>query len=879
MSVAGRAEPAAPPVGAPATLGDALRRQVETCLDGALAEIDRSGRRASATNEALYRRALGLVEALHARVPDRAATIVLCFESILDLVPAMWACILDGRTCVPWHFQRSDDAERDIAARTAPLLGGPTAPVLVTTTALRERAFAAYRARFADIVCTDGMSAAGRAPMPCPGGGTVLLRTSGTTGGVKYAAIGPEASLARFLLRQELTGDRPTMVFYPFDSIVGMTFLCHPRPAWVYLQPERLAARPIDALAAIEELAVEAFGVSSSLAARLLEAEAGSARRYDLSSLRHVGFGSEMIVPDVVRELLARFAALGANDLKVSFAYGMTETSHICWTGELAPGEAMASLDRTTASPTLGRCIGGWSLRIVGADGRPLPPGTTGNIEVWSPTSLFSGYHNDPDLTARSFTDDGWFRTGDHGLVEDGALRIVGREKATIIINGRNISLDDIESPLRRLGAISGALVAAAAVRGRDSTTDELAVFFAPGSDDPAALDALCREIRREAARMAGAPVRHLVPLDASRFPLTPTGKIRRDMLAEGYARGDWQRYEVRGPAMEPGERTAETVAARVAALWQTVLKLDAPPPTSANFFDLGGDSLASAELIAGAEEISGRGFPIDAFVYDPTVARMVALVSERAGDLPACDEAGVPGGHLLLHRLQSFAASWQGDRLFPASLVIGRNTRGRNTPIFWVFQDHIELDRLAARLGPDQPLYGMRSCVGIDDAASYSMDVIETVANRYLWEIMAITAGRRIIIGGNCQGAIIALHLARKLGRTPTPPVALVLMEWSYSYGRYDGPALLIYGRESYTAEFFETPGRAAPDWRRDFPVRTVAAIPGRHGTFFDDGHIGAFAQTLRAFEKRHRVAASPLSRLRIAVRSLVDRAASTRR
>ena len=89
-----------------------------------------------------------------------------------------------------------------------------------------------------------------------------------------------------------------------------------------------------------------------------------------------------------------------------------------------------------------------------------------------------------------------------------------------------------------------------------------------------------------------------------------------------------------------------------------------------------------------------------------------------------------------LLHRMQSFSGGWHGERMFSGSLLVGYNTAGPRPPIFWFLQEYPEAAQLAKYLGPDQPLYAMRSCVGIIEGKDYTAEVLETVSNRYLWEI-----------------------------------------------------------------------------------------------------------------------------------------------
>ena len=72
---------------------------------------------------------------------------------------------------------------------------------------------------------------------------------------------------------------------------------------------------------------------------------------------------------------------------------------------------------------------------------------------------------------------------------------------------------------------------------------------------------------------------------------------------------------------------------------------------------------------------------------------------------------------------------------------------------------------------------------------------------------------------------------MARRLKQIGRSPVFLALLEWSYSYGSYSEPALLIYGEESYTAEIYRRPEKSKINWRKDFPRSVVRSIPGRHG------------------------------------------------
>ena len=335
--------------------------------------------------------------------------------------------------------------------------------------------------------------------------------------------------------------------------------------------------------------------------------------------------------------------------------------------------------------------------------------------------------------------------------------------------------------------------------------------------------------------------MKHLVPVQEPDFPLTSTGKIQRGELVRLYASGSLRQYQLKRVSAL-AELTE--VQAWLVELWKVVLKLNQAPQLEDNFFDLGGDSLASAELISAVEEKYRYDFPVEDFFENPTINTMETLIADRAA-LPPLPR---PSGDRLLRELRKYTASWQGQRLFKQGLVTAFNVRGRKTPVVWVLQEYAEATQLAKHLGPEQPLYVMRSCVDILPVREYTTQNIEIVCNRYLWELLALPLGSEFVLGGTCQGGILALELARRLRQIKRKPLFLALLEWSYSQGRYKGPTLFVYGDQSYTAEIYANPQKLGPDWRGDFPRHKTASVPGTHGQLErDDVSVAALAVILK--------------------------------
>jgi len=155
--------------------------------------------------------------------------------------------------------------------------------------------------------------------------------------------------------------------------------------------------------------------------------------------------------------------------------FGMTETvSHPVVGGLLHPDRA----------GSMGRPAAEYEVAVLDDDDAPVEPGASGTLHVRGRrgVSLFEEYLHDPEATARAFTADGWFVTGDRVRLDtDGTLTFVERDKDVLKVGGENIGAPEIERVL--LGAPG---VREAAVVGRpDRMLGEVPVAFvtaAPGS-------------------------------------------------------------------------------------------------------------------------------------------------------------------------------------------------------------------------------------------------------------------------------------------------------------------------------------------------------------------------------------------------------------
>jgi malonyl-CoA/methylmalonyl-CoA synthetase len=219
--------------------------------------------------------------------------------------------------------------------------------------------------------------------------------------------------------------------------------------------------------------------------------------RADLASVRLWVSGSAPLAPGVAARLSERLGELPLE------RYGSTETG--------------LSVSNLHDGP-----------RRAGAVGLPLPGlelalSDDGEILLRGP-QVFAGYWEQPDTTADAFSDDGWFRTGDLGRLDDGELTITGRIKELIISGGLNVSPREVELALEEHPS-----VARAAVVGVPSERwgEQVVAFVVPEGDVDE--DELIRHVRERLS--AHKCPKQIFEVDA--LPVGDTGKVRRAELVE----------------------------------------------------------------------------------------------------------------------------------------------------------------------------------------------------------------------------------------------------------------------------------------------------------------------------------------------------------
>jgi acyl-CoA synthetase (AMP-forming)/AMP-acid ligase II len=272
-----------------------------------------------------------------------------------------------------------------------------------------------------------------------------LVYTSGTSGKPK----GVELSHRNLVSVAAGTADAVELV--PADRVVGITALFHVyglapgllgclvSGAALILQVDSDARSTLDA--AERSGATVHFGIPSGFVGELALLKQ---RARKLEGLRLAVIAGAPVGDDLVTRVSEGFG------VPVVTGYSVTETASTVSAGRPSHPEAKRRF-------TVGVPIAGTEVRIAGAHGEDegqLPSESVGEIRVKGP-GVMLGYYRQPKETAESFDEDGFFRTGDLGLIdEEGFLHLVGRTKDVIIRSGFNVYPREVEARIESHPAV-----------------------------------------------------------------------------------------------------------------------------------------------------------------------------------------------------------------------------------------------------------------------------------------------------------------------------------------------------------------------------------------------------------------------------------------
>ncbi len=536
--------------GAPTTLPEALRRAETQAPDKGIIYIQPDESEVRQSYSELLKDAERILAGLRERGLKPQDKVLFQLERNQDFIPAFWACILGGFVPVPVSIAPTYDQANSAVNKLHNAWKMLEHPLVLAGSALAPgvRSLSTlFDMEGFHVLVIDEL----RANEPDhdwhpaqPDDLAILLLTSGSTGLPKAVMQKHRSILSRTVGTAMLNGHSScdtSFNWMPIDHVGGIVMF-HVRDVYLLCQqvhaPTHLILRdPLKWLDYIERYRATitwapnfAYGLVNERADEIAR------RQWDLSSMRFILNAGEAIVAKTARRFMELLQPHGLRPSAMYPCWGMSET---CSGVVYAHRFSLATTSDSDQFVQVGAPVPGFSVRLVDAQDQVVEEGTRGRLQVQGP-EVTCGYYQNPELYREVFTDDGWFKTGDLGVMRDGYLAIAGREKDIIIIRGINYYAHEIESVVEQVKGVQVSFTAACAVRSADSDTDKLAVFFSPSSADESHLAELIKKIRTTVVRDVGVNPEYLIPVDKEEIPKTEIGKIQRLQLKRHFELGEF---------------------------------------------------------------------------------------------------------------------------------------------------------------------------------------------------------------------------------------------------------------------------------------------------------------------------------------------------
>jgi amino acid adenylation domain-containing protein len=440
------------------------------------------------------------------------------------------------------------------------------------------------------------------------------------------------------------------------------------------------------------------------------------------ATLKKLLLGGEPFPPSLASTLLPIMTGDFYN------VYGPTETT-VCAT--------FHAIRRLQDPLPIGKPLGNTLVYVLDQHGRILPPLAPGELFIGGPT-VGRGYCRRPDLTAERFVSDPFsgieggrlYRTGDLVRVAlDGNLEFIDRLDSQVKIRGYRIELGEIEAVLRAFPAIEDAVVV---VRGEASAEKTLAGFFTLRPGARASLDEITAYLKQLLPSYMVPP--SLAVLES--LPLSSNGKTDRAKLAATAPCSAPRSKNVATADPQPNPKLQEIE--RSLCTWcSEVLKVPDVTPTM-DFFEIGGQSLAAAELVHRIAKRYHTHIRLSTLIRVRTMRGLAELAS-RDAHAPAEE------------------SSW--------STVVEVRGAGAKAPLFLIAGlggNVVNFELLSRAFTDDRPIYAIET-----RGTNRNFEILETIedmAGAYLEEVRRIQPSGPYYLCGYSFGGVIAFEMARQL-------------------------------------------------------------------------------------------------------------------
>lgn len=428
--------------------------------------------------------------------------------------------------------------------------------------------------------------------------------------------------------------------------------------------------------------------------------------------------GEQLRVDQPVRDFFARIPGASLDN-----QYGPSETHVI--TGELLTGDPAGWPDL----PPIGKAIKNCGTVILDEEMKPVSAGEEGELYL-AGRNLAHGYIGREDLTAEAFIKNPLpvtdrpvlYKTGDMAKYNaDGAIEFLGRRDHQIKILGHRIEPGEINNVISQRGEIGQCLTHA--FKNEDGVL-RLASYYT-------VKDGASIEYAQLRSHLDAKLPDYMVPaflIELDELPYTPSGKVDLKSLPK--------------PSIQNSRYAQETISyssdteRELAGIWEELLGLKGIPAT-ADFFELGGDSLRAVTLFLKIQQRFNKEFPLATLMHASTIRALARLIDgeKSTADVEGCRSLKcIQPGH---------------KEKAPLFMVHG----GAGNTL--IFKD------LARNLGEEWPVYAFQWS-GWDGRPGET--TIESMASVYVDELLSVAGNQTFYLGGHCIGGLIALEMGRLL-------------------------------------------------------------------------------------------------------------------
>jgi fatty-acyl-CoA synthase len=491
--------------------------------------------------QSLARRLLGLG-------PRRGTRVALVADTHPDFMRYFFACQYAGLVPVPLPAPIQLGTRQDYAGQLQRLLNVCKAEI-----AIASESFLPYLMKTAaglNLRFYGGTKAFIHLPEEDvqlhPSGSNELAYLQFTSGSTRFVQDSDRAvSWLPFYHDMGLVG----MVLAPMASQISVDYLC---PRDFAMRP-RLWPRLMS-----QNQATISFGsaLGYQLCRRRLRPK--DINQLDLSAWRLAAVGSETINPETMTRFAEALAPAGFNEKALVVGYGMAECSLAVSFSQPGKGLTVDHIDpailaakraakrqaipvdpakdkgayATKSTVSCGQPMPEYQIQVRDGQGNVLPERHVGTLYVRGP-SVMSGYFDNEDATRDVLSDDGWLNTGDVAYIANNNIFITGREKDLLIVNGRLVWPQDIESIAEQQPEVRMGDAAAISVPGEDGQ-DTAVLLLQCRKPDQTKQSGLTLGIQRLIRRKIGINCK-IELVSRHTLPRTTSGKLARAKAHQEY--------------------------------------------------------------------------------------------------------------------------------------------------------------------------------------------------------------------------------------------------------------------------------------------------------------------------------------------------------